>query len=250
MIGGVSSFKFRVSSLGFGAHAKPETRNLKLSSVILHSLFLILTLSLSGCQILGIFASKVMPIPDVPATYTPVKDFTLVLVESYNNPSSVGLASEYMTRQIVADMVDHRAAPIVNPDILADMRHHDPAKFEKMEIAAIGREVGAHQVLYVDVREINFEQALGTQMIKAHAEARVKFVDAATGHTLWPIETNGGYPVTLDSPFANVAKGTSETTIRNQVSRALANQIAKLFYPVSGEDETETHQQDPTEVGT
>ncbi|HEX4793475.1 MAG TPA: hypothetical protein VH370_06770 [Humisphaera sp.] len=189
-----------------------------------------------------------MPVPDIPATYTPVKDFMLVLVESYNNPAAVGLASDYIDRQIVADLVDHRAAPIVNPDILAEMRRREPAKFEKMEISAIGREVGAHQVLYVDVREITFEQALGTQMIKAHAEARVKVVDAATGHTLWPIETNGGYPVTLDSPFANVAKGTTEMDIRNQVSRALANQIARLFYPVSGEEES--HQQDPSQVGT
>ena len=119
-----------------------------------------------------------------------------------------------------------------------------------MEISAIGREVGAHQVMYVDVRDISFEQALGTQMVKAHAEARVKFVDVASGGTLWPVETNGGYPVALDSPFANVAKGTTETDIRNQVSRSLANQIAQLFYPVSGEDETETHQQDPSQVGT
>ena len=250
MIGAVSSFKFWVSSCRSGAHPKPETRNLNhiLPFFILRSSFFIFILSLSGCQVLGVFASKVLPVPDIPATYTPVKDFTLVLVESYNNPAAVGLASDHITRQIVANMVDHRAAPIVNPAILSDMRHHDPAKFEKMEIAAIGREVGAHQVLYVDVREITFEQALGTQMVKAHAEARVKFVDAATGHTLWPVETNAGYPVTLDSPFANVAKGTSETDIRNQVSSALANQISKLFYPVSGEQES--NQQDPSAVGT
>ena len=106
---GVSGFKFRVSSFRFSAHPKPETRNLKLARAIFHFSFFILTLCLSGCEVLGVFANKVLPIPDIPATYTPVKDFTLVLVESYNNPAAVGLASDYISRQIVANMVDHRA---------------------------------------------------------------------------------------------------------------------------------------------
>lgn len=197
---------------------------------------LLIAASLAGCTVVGIVADKMSGAPKVPAQYVPEKDVMLVLVESYRNPSSVSIASEQLDRQIVDELVQNRVAPMVNPDRLSVVRHQNAQKFEQLDIAAMGRSFGATQVLYVDVQDLDIEPALGSEMLKGRANARVKIVDAATGRTRWPVESRGGYPVTFQSPYIALKDGVNEGAVRERLVRELADRVAKLFYTWTQEE--------------
>jgi hypothetical protein len=195
-----------------------------------------------GCQAVGAILYKVTPEPQVAAQYVPQKDFMLVMVESYQNPSSLAIASEQLNRQIANDLIEHKVAPIINPDRLSEVRLHSPATFNKLDIAGIGRSFGAKQVLYVDVQSFNIEDAIGGEMVKASAEARVRIVDAASGHTLWPMESQAGYPVSLQTPYVALKSGVTESAVREQATRALADRVAKLFFSSTEESLSDSQQ--------
>jgi peptidoglycan-synthase activator LpoB len=201
---------------------------------------LLACVSLSGCTVAGLIADKFSGDPQVPAQYVPQKDFMLVLVESYQNPSSIAIASEQLDRQIANDLIAHKVAPIINPDRLSEARLRNPSAYKEMDIAGIGRSFGAKQVLYVDIKHFDVDDAVGGQMVKATAEARVRVVDASTGKTLWPLESQAGYPVSFQSPFVAIKEGVTETSVRDQATRALGERIAKLFFTSTEESEPST----------
>lgn len=191
---------------------------------------------LSGCNVAGVIADKMAGAQKVDAQYVPSKDVMLVLVESYNNPSSVAVTSEQLDRQIVNQLLEHKVAPVVNPDRLSELRHSSPEKFHTMDIAAMGRNFGANQVLYIDVQDFSLEEAIGGQMVKAHAEARVRVVDATTGRTKWPQESKAGYPVSLQTPYIAIKPGQTEVNVQDTVTRGLAERISRLFFGYSPDE--------------
>jgi hypothetical protein len=207
---------------------------------LLFFIALLLCAMAGGCALVGAVADKVSGDPQVPAQYVPQKDITLVLVENYQNPSSAAIASEQLDRQIASDLIEHKVAPIVNPDRVSEVRLHNPQMFNKLDIAGIGRTFGARQVLYVDVRSFNIEDAIGGEMVKASAEARVRIVDAVTGRTLWPVESQAGYPVSLQTPYIAIKEGVSESKVREEATRALGDRIAKLFFVSTEETPTDS----------
>jgi hypothetical protein len=188
---------------------------------------------IGGCGAGGALLSKVMPDPVVPAKYVPQHDNMLVLVENYQNPATITEAAEQMDRQIAETLVAHKVAPLVNPDLLTQLRTDHPDKYRKLEIPALGRALGARQVLYANVIQFATEPAVGSQMLKAHAEARVRIVDSKSGETRWPQDTAGGYPVSVDLPFRPTGDGVDEGYIREALARELSSRISKLFYDVS-----------------
>jgi len=201
---------------------------------------LLLCAALNGCALVGAVADKVSGDPQVPAQYVPQKEITLVLVENYQNPSSAAIASEQLDREIASELIEHKVAPIVNPDRVTEVRLHSPQTFNKLDIAGIGRTFGAKQVLYVDVRSFNIDDAIGGDMVKANAEARVRIVDASTGRTLWPVESQSGYPVTMQTPYISLKNGVSETKVREDATKALGERIAKLFFTSTEESPSDS----------
>ena len=65
-------------------------------------------LFVGGCAAASVLIDKVSPPPKVDAQYVPAKDTMLVLVESYNNPSSVAVASEQLDREIANHLIERR----------------------------------------------------------------------------------------------------------------------------------------------
>ena len=125
-------------------------------------------------------------------------------------------------------MIAHKVAPIINPNRLTSFRMAHWADYRKMKVEAIGTELKAWQILYVDVTEFNVESVPGAELRKGHAEARVKVIDARTGEKRWP--DDGGYQVTVDIPFADDGHFVREQEVRNALTRELSSRIAKLFY--------------------
>lgn len=185
-----------------------------------------------GCQGVAAILDKVTPDPVDPAAFTPAKQNLLILVESYQNPASIAVVAEHMDRLIAEDFITFKVAPVVNPDRLTNLRTGKPEEYRRLSIPQIGATLGAEQVVYADVSDFNIQSAVGTDALKAHADARVKVVNCKTGQTIWPRDaTSAGFRVSADVPFVADAQNPDEPQVREALARALAQNIAVLFHP-------------------
>lgn len=200
------------------------------SSWMSHCLSCGLMFSLAGCGILGAAAYKMSGEPEVPARYTPQKAPTLVLIENYRNPDAVALAAEQLTRQITVELRKHDVAPMIDPDALYELRSGHQEQYAKMNISAVGKEFKAKQVIYGDLIAFTVEQTLASDMVKGHAQIRVRVVEVSSGNTLWPTDVSGGESIALDTPYLHLTDGASEATVRGRLVTTLAEKVGQLFY--------------------
>jgi hypothetical protein len=192
-------------------------------------LFSILLVSLSGCIMAGVAAHKLMGPPAVPAKYVPAREPMVVMVENYRRPSSAYTDDQLLTRYIEGYLRGHQVAPIVESANVADLRVNHPEEFKKMSVAAVGREVGAKQILYVDVIQNDVETLMAGEALRGATAVRVKVVDAETGETRWPDDMAEGYPLDQSVQFhKNQAR--NEQDLKAGIYAQLGDRIAKLFY--------------------
>lgn len=197
--------------------------------IVQRSAFIILLLALPGCALLGVAAYKVAGPPAVPAKHVPAQTPMLVMVENYRHQSSANPSADQLARFLMTDLEANRVAPLVPLEKLQALRDGRPTEFAKMPIAAIGRHVGARQILYVELLRSDVSPVVGADSLSGESRAAVKLVDVATGDTIWPAEIAGGYPVTTAATPGG-DHGQSPQDIRQRMHRQLSDQIAKLFY--------------------
>jgi hypothetical protein len=187
-----------------------------------------------GCAA-AVIAHKVMGPPPIPAQYVPAKEPMLVLVENYHNPSATAIDGRFLELRIEEELQVRNIAPVIRADRLESVRS-DPA-YEKMTIPAIGRAVGAKQVLYVNVRAFGVESTVGGEMIKGNSEATVRVVDAATGDTRWPNDNPTGYPLKVTTPWLRQGADATEASLRDRMADQTADALVKLFRKYSPDDD-------------
>jgi hypothetical protein len=187
-------------------------------------------LMLSGCNVGGA-AMRVIQGPEVHhAQYEPKKEMMAVLVENYAKGSGGHLDADQVAAFLCAELRNNNVAPVVDPAKVYELRVDDPAKFHAMSIAAVGRAVGAEQVLYVDIQSLTVDGPAGSETMKGALAARVKIVDVKTGDSRWPAESTGGYPVEYETPWLNQAPEVNANTVEEKLDRSVADSLARLFY--------------------
>lgn len=183
-----------------------------------------------GCQIVSIIMDRSTE-PTEAAKYVPTKDNLAILVEDYSNPAVLELLDEHMNHLIAEELVANKVAPVVNPSLLTNYKANRGEDFHKINIPAVGKALGAKQLLYVDVKTFKVETANDADIVKGTAEAHIKIVDCTTGQTRWPLDApSAGYPVSVILPFGADLTEINNKTIRNKLGDALASRVAKLFY--------------------
>ena len=118
---------------------------------------------------------------------------------------------------------------MVDSDKLVPMREDDAARFRKMNIAAVGKAVGAKQVIYVDLVESEVRQDASAGAVNGTATARVKVVDCQTGNTLWPSDSSQGKEVTQTAQFDEMDPAKA-VAMHTEMLANLSGKIAKMFY--------------------
>src|SRR5687767_8528039 len=196
---------------------------------IRHSALLSLLL-LAGCDVFGSVAYKVVGPPKVAAVYTPAQEPMLVLVENFQHPSDAYADVEMLARTLYAEIERLKIAPLVPMEKLYELRTTRAGDYQKMSIAAIGRELGAKQVLYVDLQQASVEAPTGGDRIRGRAAVSVRVVDATTGSSRWPEDSAEGYPVAYETPVPRVEDATSVGAVRAATHRGLATRVCRLFY--------------------
>jgi hypothetical protein len=193
------------------------------------SLLLLAMLYLSGCNLLGFAASGIAGDPKSEAKYVPAKKPLVVIAENFASPAQASLDSEPLARYIGDELAAHQVGPIVEPDRVHELQQGDRGAFHAMTIAAVGRAVGADQILYVNIVDVSVGLATESDLIRGHGEVRVRMVDANSGATLWPADVAEGFPVVVDTKIVRSSER-SEAIVRSDVHRALASRVARLFY--------------------
>lgn len=188
-----------------------------------------LVLALGGCKLAAALSYKAFGPPEVPAKYVPDQQPMLVLVENYRRPSAAAPEAEHLSRFLMNELEEHEIAPVVELSALDRLRDARPSEYAGMKIPAIGRAVGAGQVLYVDLLEAGVERAPGGEMARGRVAARVRIVDTEKGQTLWPNDQAEGFSVFHETRYRLLRGDVTESTVRQEAYTAAADRIIGLF---------------------
>jgi PBP1b-binding outer membrane lipoprotein LpoB len=209
----------------FTSRTSPQPATL----VLLSALFL-----LTGCNLIGYAASGIAGDPKSEAKFVPAKKPLVVIAENFASPAEASLDSEPLARYIGEELAAHEVAPIIDHDRVLALQTDKAREFRSMTIAAVGRAVGADQILYVNIIDVNANFADSSDLIKGHGEVRVRLVDANTGATIWPTDALQGFTVIADTRIVR-SNERNESIVRSDVHRALAVRVARLFYAAKSE---------------
>jgi hypothetical protein len=186
---------------------------------------------LAGCAAFGVAANEVAGVHTMPAKWVPPQEPTLVLVEQDRTSGTGDPDCRRLTQFINHDLETNKVVPLISDDKLTSLRDADPNAFAHMSIAALGRAVGAKQVIYVSVMSYGADTPLGSNHIKYTAAVHVKVVDTETGESRWPRELTDGQPLNAESDFKQVTDDAGVGHVRDDFNELLAEQIGKLFHP-------------------
>ena len=184
----------------------------------------------TGCNTFGVVANDIAGTPEVAAKWQPASQPTLVLVENYNLTPDGDVECDRVGHYVMQDLSQNNVVPLVDYAKVTALRDDDPASYAKMSVAAIGRQVGATQIIYVNIREMSSDTVLGTNTVKWTAAANVTVVDAKTGRSLWPTDLAGGHPIAAETQYDEIDPHHDELLARDELDRNLAGQIGDLFH--------------------
>ena len=190
----------------------------------------LLSAGAAGCNAIGVAAYAASGGAKVPPEYKLQNRATLVLVENYENPEVFTVPAERLGRNITGELTDSKVATFIDPEKASDLKSADPTDFRKMDIPAVGRAVGARQVIYVNLVKFTTDSPLGGDRFVGKAEARVKVVDANTGQTIWPLDSSGGRDIKYETKVTQGIDDTNLTIVQDQLCQTFGEKIAKLFH--------------------
>jgi hypothetical protein len=186
----------------------------------------------SGCNVIGFAAATVAGTSNTPPMYVLTKQPTVVVAENYNDPAVSVRDDEPLARYVTDLLKAGDVVPTIDSSEVYVMRHDFGAgtvspKWRGLSIAAVGRSVTAHQVIYLNITAASIETSPGSDAMRGHGEVLVRVVDAESGATLWPHDTAEGSLVTADTRMYH--RGETEEDVRTVLHHELADKIVKLF---------------------
>ena len=192
----------------------------------------------AGCNVVGAVLGKTQGQVPVEAKHTPDPLVPLVvLVENYrNDASSTASDADRVARMIGERLAEQKAAPIVDPDKVRTLRDRSPKAYQAMGVTQVAREVGAGQVLYVDLTGVGVGVQVGSDVAKGLASANVRFIDVDTGLVAWPSDFAEGAPVGFETRPPRVGDAVTLDSIRVDVLVGLSDRIARMFFRYKPDD--------------
>jgi hypothetical protein len=131
---------------------------------------------------------------------------------------------------VIEQLTDNKVAPVIPAEKLQELRDSKLSKFNSMSVSAIGTAVGAAQVLYIEFDRDSVLPLAGGESMQGEIDVRVKVIDVASGHTLWPTDVSAGYPLSATSTLGSASSKGTVQEVRKRMYLSLADQIARLFY--------------------
>ncbi|HUU84453.1 MAG TPA: hypothetical protein VM243_13210 [Phycisphaerae bacterium] len=158
----------------------------------------------------------------------------LVLVDDFEERFKSPRNRTVLARQVGAELQTHEAVTEIIPQTKVDALRREHAGFEQMSSRELGEKVGAHQVLYLAVRdfyaESQVEEATGAARISVAVKVLNVFEKEDAGKVrVWPIERDGRL-VSAELDATEVIRAKTPEAIADHLFEKLAAELARLFY--------------------
>lgn len=190
---------------------------------------LLLGLAVAGCSVPGALLYKFAGPPAIPARYNVPKTPLLVLVENAHSGAIAIPETDALAQVIYEDLRENKVAPLIDPDKVHELRDHNPITFAKMSIAEIGQRVGAQQVLYIRVHQLDIEAPPASDVVRLKIGAKIRIVEAAIARTTWP-DSGDTEAFEVETPWQRIEPGTSRSSLNQEILRESGEEIARWFY--------------------
>jgi hypothetical protein len=200
------------------------------------AIMLAAALMVGGCTVAGALLSKTTA-GKIKAKYAFPNRLTLILAESYGNSGGIEVDAGRLEANLIKEFKDNDIAPTIDPQAIERLRDADSEAYNKMTIDALGRQLGAKQVLYVHIIRAQVEIPTGSGAIHGVMDSRVHVVDSATGETLWPVDDRDGTLMETSTPWVQNTPQ-NQDQCRQDMANLMADGISKLFYDWDPGNET------------
>jgi hypothetical protein len=167
-----------------------------------------------------------------PAEYTLEDRPTLVLVEDSSKALIDSNLPSYIAGLISGALIQNE---VIKTTIPAERVTEYAAKlgdaYRGTPLDQIGRDLGAAQVIYVNVTRAELNADPG--IVKPIAVAEVRVVDSAKGTRLWPVAPVVNRTVKVElkpRPLSSDTDRGEILVIRREVAQRLARDVGRLFY--------------------
>ncbi len=205
-------------------------------------LLVLLMAAATGCEIFGVIANAFFP-EKIKARYRLEDRPTLVLVDdssaSLGNPALLNLIAHTITTDLAKQkkLSDEHA---VSTHKLYELASRLGGGYARTPIDHIGTELGAQQVIHVDIKSVHLLQEPG--LYRPIAATHVRVIDARQGKKLFPQQHDGATPdassnprhetVTVTLRRSSVHSGEQAETqlILRLLCERIGHEVAKLFY--------------------
>ncbi len=191
-----------------------------------------LGLSLSGCvigPIIGQFTGRRSETVKVKAKYKLRAGNLLILVDSPVGVARSSGVRAVLSRELEREIELHGLAASVIPASELSAFRSSREDFEELNIAQIGRELWAQQVLYVKVAEFQLGTLLDKPAGQGLIRGRVKVFDIEQNRRVWPEMDPLGQEVIVQTGFREAVGKDYGQDFTQELCQSMAVKIVKLF---------------------
>ncbi len=210
----------------------------KLARGLVLTCALFVALAAGGCSAPGAILYKFLGPPAIPARYNMPKTPLLVLVENAHSGAIAIPETDALAAVIYEDLHANQVAPLIDPSKVHELRDHNPTTFSKMSIAEIGQRVGAQQILYIRVHQLDIEAPPASDVVRLKIGAKIRIVETASARTTWP-DSGDTEAFDVETPWQRIEPGTSRSSLNQEILRESGEEIARWFYAYKPETMTE-----------
>lgn len=198
---------------------------------------------LAGCNVAGVVERITSPDEVVEARFKPANVGTVVFLDDRRNQINPVRLRREIVDEVTHVLIDegHMDHMISPRDAMAAARRLDTAS-STAGIDAVGRAVGADQVIYIEA--VGFRISRNGLAPDPAAAFNIRVIDLNTQERVFPADDagRGGYPmqVTLSrEKLAELSGGADAARLRGALAKRAGDQIARLFvdtaYAANGE---------------
>ena len=186
----------------------------------------------SGGELLYLLGAGRMRV--IPAEFQLSDGPVLVLLDDPMERVDWPPVNSHFVDDVSRQLIEHGAAKKVIPRATIDALRQTVHDFEKRGCREIGKLAGAHQVIWIEVRDFLAVSQVLDPSNAAYFSVSVKVINALeeknrTRVRLWPTSPTGhAIHVRMDGSEVSMAR--NKDTIAKELGHRLAGEIAKLFY--------------------
>ena len=164
----------------------------------------------------------------------------LVLVDDSEERLDSPATRSELAQKVGRLLKEHNAVAQLVPQKALDRLRRKHPDFEERGCREVGRMTEAHQVVWIDVRDMYARAEVDETIHAARMSVTVKVIDALTEtrgeERLWPVQ-HEGHIVSTELHANEVLRAKTPPAIAAKLTDRAAEQVARLFYEYPLEEE-------------